>query len=153
MRIDSPLLFSRECQLPDLEFALVWTNVEELKRVFVVADDCQYVAVFHFSAREGVIVFCTYRGPWKAVVDDDGHTLYRGERMAVCDKTYRIYTRAPYVQDIDPIQPMTEVPLDEAVEYDCRRNARRHPRETKGEDYSATIEADGDCCGENGSCC
>jgi arsenite methyltransferase len=25
-----------------------------------------------------------YRGPWKKVEDDDGHTLLRGERMAVC---------------------------------------------------------------------
>ena len=29
-----------------------------------------------------------YRGPWSRVQDDDGHTLVRGQRMAVCDKTF-----------------------------------------------------------------
>ena len=33
-----------------------------------------------------------YKGPWKQVQDDDGHILCRGERMAVCDKTYQILT-------------------------------------------------------------
>ncbi len=94
-----------------------------------------------------------YKGPWKAVIDDDGHTLYRGERMAVCDKTYRIYTRAPYVQDVDAVLPMTEVPLDAAKDYDCRRNARRRPRETKGKGYSVTLQNGDACCGDNGSCC
>ena len=35
-----------------------------------------------------------YRGPWKQVVDDDGHTLERGARMAVCDKTFKLYSQA-----------------------------------------------------------
>ena len=30
-----------------------------------------------------------YNGPWKQVVDDDGHVLRRGVRTAVCGKTYR----------------------------------------------------------------
>ena len=36
-----------------------------------------------------------YLGPWKRVVDDDGHVLERGKRMAVCDKTFHIYGREP----------------------------------------------------------
>ena len=36
---------------------------------------------------QGVI----YKGPWRSVTDDDGHTLFRGQRMAVCDKTFNIY--------------------------------------------------------------
>ncbi len=36
-----------------------------------------------------------YNGPWKVVVDDDGHKLYRGRRMAVCDKTFDIYSSPP----------------------------------------------------------
>ena len=115
------------------------------------------VTVQAFKGKEGPCLdrnqAVIYRGPWKAVLDDDGHTLYRGERMAVCDKTYRIYTRPPYAQDIEPILPLTEVPLDEAVDYDCRRNKRRHPRETKGENYSATIQPSDNCCGDNGTCC
>ena len=34
-----------------------------------------------------------YKGPWKQVQDDDGHTYYRGQRMAVCDKTFQILTQ------------------------------------------------------------
>ncbi len=115
------------------------------------------VTVQAFKGKEGPCLdrnqAVIYRGPWKAVVDDDGHTLYRGERMAVCDKTFRIYTREPYAQEVESVLPLSEIPLDEATEYDCRRNKRRHPRETKGEDYSVTIEAAEDCCDSNGSCC
>lgn len=133
--------------------------VERANEPWQVVEGIEFrsVTVRAYKGKEGPCLdrnqAVVYRGPWKAVVDDDGHTLYRGERMAVCDKTFRIYTRAPYTQDIDPVLPLTEVPLDEATEYDCRRNARRYPRETKGEDYSATIEADGDCCGADGACC
>ena len=31
-----------------------------------------------------------YRGPFKRVEDDDNHVYYRGERMAVCDKTFQL---------------------------------------------------------------
>ena len=37
-----------------------------------------------------------YRGPWKPVIDDDGHVLERGQPMAVCDKTFDIFQRSPY---------------------------------------------------------
>ncbi len=93
-----------------------------------------------------------YRGPWKAVVDDDGHTLYRGERMAVCDKTFHIYSKAPYSDDIILVPPLEEVPVEEAGPFACHKNARRHPRETKGEDYHVTEVGDGACCGPDGCC-
>ncbi|MFQ5822736.1 MAG: methyltransferase domain-containing protein [bacterium] len=93
-----------------------------------------------------------YRGPWKAVIDDDGHTLYRGERMAVCDKTFRIYTKEPYSEDIIPVEPYEEIPLEEAQRFACNKNARRHPRETKGMEYNVTQLSDGDCCGPEGCC-
>ncbi len=43
-----------------------------------------------------------YRGPWKQVLDDDGHALRRGRRTAVCDKTFHLLTdpRGPYSRDI-----------------------------------------------------
>ena len=41
-----------------------------------------------------------YQGPWKQVMDDDGHILRRGTRMAVCEKTFQIYGRAPYQDQI-----------------------------------------------------
>ncbi|REJ70166.1 MAG: methyltransferase domain-containing protein [Planctomycetota bacterium] len=93
-----------------------------------------------------------YKGPWRSVTDDDGHVLRRGERMAVCEKTFNIYTRAPYAEDILPVPPHEEVAADEAPEFDCRRNAVRSPSETKGQGFRQTQLPSSDCCGPD-SCC
>ena len=93
-----------------------------------------------------------YRGPFKKVEDDDGHVFYRGERMAVCDKTFRLLQREPYAGMFEAIEPRQPVPENEAQPFDCRRASRRHPRETKGTDYRATTEAVDGCCGSNGCC-
>ncbi len=88
-----------------------------------------------------------YKGPFKSVLDDDGHRLDRGVRTAVCAKTYEIYQKAPYADSFQLIDPLTEVPKSEAKPFDCRRNAIRQPSETKGEDYRETITDCGtDCC-------
>lgn len=94
-----------------------------------------------------------YKGPWKTVVDDDGHTLRRGERMAVCQKTFEIYSKAPYADSILPVEPHTPIPPDQAKPFDCRRNAIRHPRETKGQNYNETTLPAEDCCSPEGDCC
>jgi len=96
-----------------------------------------------------------YKGPWKAVIDDDGHTLYRGDRMAVCDKTFKLYTDpdSPYHQDLLPILPHEDIPLEQAQPFDCSRDTIRSPRETKGQDYHATVEATGSACSPSGGCC
>ncbi len=93
-----------------------------------------------------------YRGPWSEVRDDDGHVLQRGVPMAVCEKTFRIYTREPYGGDIIPVEPRTPVAAADAGPFDCSRAARRHPRETKGLEYDRTTEA-GAVCGDEGGCC
>jgi SAM-dependent methyltransferase len=92
-----------------------------------------------------------YRGPFKAVVDDDGHRLLRGQRHAVCDKTYRLYQQQPYAGMFDPVEPRESIPLQEAGPFDCSRTPLRHPKETKGEQYDATTEVM-PCC-EPGDCC
>ena len=92
-----------------------------------------------------------YRGPFKEVVDDDGHRLLRGHRHAVCDKTYRLYQQEPYLGLFDLIEPRQPIPLEQAGPFDCSRTPLRHPRETKGEEYHATSEAV-PCC-EPGDCC
>ncbi len=92
-----------------------------------------------------------YRGPFKEVLDDDGHRLERGQRHAVCDKTFRIYQAEPYREHFDFIEPLQTVLLGEAEAFDCRRSARRNPRETKGQGYDATTEATA-CCGPESSC-
>src|SRR5947207_3024527 len=95
----------------------------------------------------------TYRGPWRKVIDDDGHVLERGKRMAVCDKTFGIYSREPYARDIVPLEPLQIIPLEQAAAFDCRRPALRHPRETKGEDYQLTEISEAACCEPGGTCC
>jgi arsenite methyltransferase len=90
-----------------------------------------------------------YTGPWSAVTDDDGHTLVRGVRTAVCDKTYHLYTQKPYAQDIAPIAPRVDIPLADALPFDCARDRERSPRETKGTGYTATSDVNGSdprCC-------
>lgn len=94
-----------------------------------------------------------YKGPWRSVTDDDGHTLFRGERMSVCDKTFRIYATAPYADAIELVEPYEEVPLARAPRFDCGENAIRHPRETKGLDYDVTETTDAPYCGPDGNCC
>jgi SAM-dependent methyltransferase len=94
-----------------------------------------------------------YRGPFKKVEDDDGHVFPRGERMAVCDKTFHLLQREPYREMFEPVEPLESVPLDSAQPFDCRRSARRHPRETKGADYAVTTEASNCCSGRNDACC
>ncbi len=97
-----------------------------------------------------------YLGPWKQVMDDDGHTYFRGQRMAVCDKTFKLLTdpNGPYAGQFAAVEPLSEVPLDDAPEYDCRCNAVRDPRVTKGVDYRANIPTDntGECCSSQGCC-
>ncbi|MHC4875412.1 MAG: methyltransferase domain-containing protein [Planctomycetota bacterium] len=95
-----------------------------------------------------------YTGPWKTVTDDDGHKLIRGQRMAVCDKTFQLYTHSPYAGSIIPVAPAEQIPLDAAEPFDCHRTATRDPRETKKSSaVSLTVLPAEDCCGPAGSCC
>lgn len=94
-----------------------------------------------------------YRGPWSKVIDDDGHVLERGKRMAVCDKTFRIYNREPYTQDILPIEPYETISLEQAKAFDCSRSVVRDPRETKGLDYEVTDQSGKGCCEPGANCC
>ncbi len=93
-----------------------------------------------------------YRGPFKQVEDDDGHVFPRGERVAVCDKTFHLLQREPYSGLFELVEPLEPIPPAAARPFDCRRSARRHPREIKGEDYAVTRAATNLCCGPNGAC-
>ena len=91
-----------------------------------------------------------YKGPFSRVTDDDGHSFVRGERTAVCRKTYEIYSREPYAEQFEQVDPLDKV--DDPEPFPCTGGiVRRHPRQTKGHDYDATIET-GECC-EPGSGC
>ena len=98
------------------------------------------------EARQAVI----YRGPWKRVEDDEGHVLRRGERTAVCAKTFDLLTRAPYGDAIIPIEPRETVPHSERQPFAAGRSPRRHPRESKGAEYRETCDARPGVCGPEG---
>jgi len=121
-----------------------WATVEGI--------EFRSVTVRAFKGKEGPCMdhrqAVIYRGPWKHVVDDDGHTLRRGEPMAVCKKTFEIYTREPYSDQIVPVPPRIEV--SDPQPYDCRRDQIRQPSETKGSDFDRT-ELPDNCCG-SGDC-
>ena len=88
-----------------------------------------------------------YKGPWKSVQDDDGHTLVRGARMAVCAKTFGLYTdlNGPYANAVIGIEPYAIVPNGEANAFSCNSDSFRDVRQTKGLDYRVTIEPQA-CC-------
>jgi ubiquinone/menaquinone biosynthesis C-methylase UbiE len=114
------------------------------------------VTVTAYKGKEGACVernhAVIYRGPWKQVIDDDGHTLERGARMAVCEKTFDIYSKLPYQDQFVLIPPREEVPREKAAGFDCSRDHRRHPRETKGLEYRVTKISDS-VCGPGSNCC
>jgi hypothetical protein len=95
-----------------------------------------------------------YRGPWRSVVDDDGHRLVRGQRIAVCDKTYRILTdlHGPYAEAVIPVPPLVETPAGSAAPFASNGSVLRDPRVTKGSRHEiealddGTVCTDPDCC-------
>ena len=96
-----------------------------------------------------------YKGPFKQIVDDDGMVYHRGEKMAVCDKTFNTLQQQPYKDLFYPIQPRVEVPLDQAKPFDCTPTALgsvksplRSAKEIKGADYNETS-----CCDTDSGCC
>ncbi len=92
-----------------------------------------------------------YRGPFKEVLDDYGHRVERGQRYAVCDKTYQLYKRQPYAAHFEFIDPLTPIPMAEAKPFDCSRAAQPNSRETKGFDYTTTTDG-ATCCSVDGCC-
>jgi len=90
-----------------------------------------------------------YKGPFKNVLDDDGHRYPRAVRVAVCDKTYRLLQSGPYADAFVFVDPIAEVTRDDAPPFPCADDTLLRPaRATKGEAYALTTEVCGDssCC-------
>ena len=103
-----------------------------------------------FDHKQAVI----YRGPFREVVDDDGHVLRRGVRTAVCEKTFRILSSEPYRAHMDLVEPLVPVDAADARPFPCAKGAIvRSPRETKGDGYDVTTEAAPIVCLPGGDCC
>ena len=134
-------------------------QIEELRsEAYQTVEGIEFraITVTAYKGKEGPCIernhAVIYRGPWKQVVDDDGHTLERGARMAVCDKTFKLYSQAPYAGQFILVPPRQEVGLENAGVFDCSRDHKRHPRETKGLEYNVTQIA-GALCGPGSGCC
>ncbi|MEN8160927.1 MAG: methyltransferase domain-containing protein [Myxococcota bacterium] len=121
---------------------------------FAIVDGIEFRSVT-VTARKGKQGPCwegnqavIYGGPWRRVEDDDGHVLERGVRTAVCEKTFRLLTTAPYEGHTVALPPREAVPEEERRGFDCSRTAPREPRETKGQAYRETRAPcdDGGCC-------
>jgi arsenite methyltransferase len=114
------------------------------------------ITVTAYKGKEGPCIernqAVIYRGPWRKVVDDDGHTLERGARMAVCDKTFKLYSQPPYAGQFILVPPRKEIALENAGPFDCARDHKRQPRETKGLEYKVT-QLSGRVCGPDSNCC
>jgi SAM-dependent methyltransferase len=119
---------------------------------FAVVEGIEFRSVT-LTARKGKEGACLeaghavlYKGPWRQVLDDDGHVLERGVRTAVCAKTFRILSSEPYAAETIGIAPRTPIAEDEQTVFDCSRTEPRHPRETKGADYRLSRPASESCC-------
>ncbi|MGZ8483380.1 MAG: methyltransferase domain-containing protein [Candidatus Binatia bacterium] len=134
-------------------------QIEELRtEAYQTVEGIEFraITVTAYKGKEGPCIernhAVIYRGPWKQVVDDDGHTLERGARMAVCDKTFKLYSQAPYAGQFILVPPREEVGLENAGVFDCSRDHKRHPRETKGMEYKVT-QISAALCGPDSNCC
>jgi len=123
-----------------------WRTVQGIEFRSVMVEAFKGKQGLCFERNQAVI----YKGPFKEVLDDDNHRMERGKRYAVCDKTYQLLKKAPYREFFEFVDPRVEVPAEDARPFDCHRPALRHPKETKGQDYQATTEAN-QCC-DGGTC-
>lgn len=94
-----------------------------------------------------------YRGPWREVHDDDGHRYRRGQRVAVCAKTYALLMRSPYMGDLVGLRSVNEPPLDAASPFDCNTPADRPVRVTKGLVPFDGSRPPSDTCAPGSGCC
>ena len=94
-----------------------------------------------------------YPGPWSEVRDDDGHVFRRGERTAVCAKTYRLLTSEPYAAQVMGLPPYRVIAEAEQAPYACDRHLLRHARETKNGDLPPTYVVGSSGCSPGVGCC
>ena len=85
-----------------------------------------------------------YRGAFSEVYDDEGHVYLRGQRMAVCERNFKLLTSGVYGDDFIGIAPVEPRP---GVEWNCQPGTLRHPSETKGSQHQNS-----DCCNSSGCC-
>ena len=153
MREDRFLAAFADAGLHGIEIAAYqsepWAVVEgiEFRSMTVVAHKGKEGACFDHN--EAVV----YKGPWSEVRDDDGHVFRRGERTAVCRKTFELLNRAPYADHVLPVRPLVEVAAEDAPPFGCDGTTLRHPRETKEGVIREDVAPGTSACDPSGSCC
>lgn len=115
-----------------------WRVVEgiEFRSVTVVAHKGKQATSLD---RNHVVI---YRGPFRAIEDDEGHRFVRGERVPVSKETFHLLQREPYQGLFAPIESVLKVSLEEAS-----------PLERQGHGTSGGRESLDNCCGSEGGCC
>ncbi len=83
-----------------------------------------------------------YRGPFSEVLDDENHVFPRGERMAVCERTYKLLTEGPYREMFIGIPPSV---MNEPVNFCAPPGTRRSTAESKGAIHASSCDTPG-CC-------
>lgn len=84
-----------------------------------------------------------YRGPFAEVRDEEGHIFPRGERIAVCARTYKALTTGPHQDNFIGITPAV---LGEPRAWCAPHGTRRPAAQTKGGMFDVACDADGNCC-------
>jgi len=84
-----------------------------------------------------------YRGPYSEVRDEEGHVFPRGERIAVCERTFRAITEGAYKNDFIGIEPHV---LQDPVAWCAPPGTRRPVQVSKGGRQIASHCEGGDCC-------
>ncbi|MEX2584552.1 MAG: methyltransferase, partial [Gemmatimonadota bacterium] len=102
-----------------------WRTVEGIEFRSVTITAVKGDGVTCFDVGHAVI----YRGPYAEVIDDEGHVFTRGERMAVCERTFRFLTDGPLADDYIGIVPRE---LGEPAAWCAPPGTRRTAAETKG---------------------
>jgi len=96
-----------------------------------------------------------YRGPWSQVHDDDAHRFVRGERTAVCAKTFKLLMEEPYKGQFIGLEPRIPITANNPPPFDCNTPAIRSPAVTKG--HAPIQSAAASCCAsadsKKGGCC
>ena len=83
-----------------------------------------------------------YRGPFSEVRDEEGHVFPRGERIAVCERTFHFLAEGPLGHGFIGIEPHV---LAEPVPWCAPPGTRRAAAETKGGRQIAD-GSEGVCC-------
>lgn len=98
--------------------------------------ELRYFILDAFKGKQGPCVdqghAVIFKGPWKEAVDDDGHRYVRGERTAVCEKTFQILTRDPYREFFIGLPCRAAPSLADAPSFDCTTPRLRDPFVTRG---------------------